>query len=227
MSAIAISTRGRKGPLSPRIVVPLVPPPPPPPAPAIAYDESNVTVTWPAVGALAPVQAPTDAAATDVLPSTPIEATRPAIAYNVYDTTNPAAGREADEDADRGAAIPGCADRVGRETLLHRAHGGERRRVDDRERRVAGAVRDAGRHVRARRAERRRRHSQRGRDQPDLGAEQREGSRRLHRDARRGARRDARADHAGADPGDVVQGRRAARRAVRLRRARRWTRPAT
>ena len=87
-AAIAISTRGRKGPLSPRAVVPLVPPPPPPPTPAIAYDESNVTVTWAAVGALAPVQAPTDGAA-DVLPSTPIEAARPAIAYNLYDTTNP------------------------------------------------------------------------------------------------------------------------------------------
>ena len=35
------------------------------------------------------VQAPADGAASDVLPSTPIEAARPAIAYNVYDTTNP------------------------------------------------------------------------------------------------------------------------------------------
>ena len=41
------------------------------------------------MGTLAPVQAPTDAAATDVLPSTPIEAPRPTVAYNVYDTTNP------------------------------------------------------------------------------------------------------------------------------------------
>ena len=85
----ATSTRGRKGPLSPRIVVPLVPPPPPPSTPAIAYDESNVTVTWPAVDTQPEIQAPADGSSDEVLPSTPIEAARPAIAYNVYDTTNP------------------------------------------------------------------------------------------------------------------------------------------
>jgi hypothetical protein len=88
--AYATSARGRKGPLSARIVVPLVPPPPPPSTPAIAYDESTVTVTWPAVGTQAEIQAPADGASSEVLPSTPIEAERPAIAYNVYDTTNPA-----------------------------------------------------------------------------------------------------------------------------------------
>jgi hypothetical protein len=45
--AYGTSTRGRKGPLSPRVVVPLVPPPPPPSHSAIAYDETSVTVTWP------------------------------------------------------------------------------------------------------------------------------------------------------------------------------------
>ena len=86
----ATSTRGRKGPLSPRVVVPLVPPPPPPSTPSIAYDESTVTVTWPAVGTPAAVHAPADGLANEVLPSTPIEAERPPITYNVYDTTNPA-----------------------------------------------------------------------------------------------------------------------------------------
>ena len=82
------STRGRKGPLSPRITVPLVPPPPPPPTPTIAYDESGITVTWTAAATRAAIQAPPDGAANEVLPSTPIEVAPPTIAYNVYDTTN-------------------------------------------------------------------------------------------------------------------------------------------
>ena len=86
--AYGTTTRGRKGPLSPRTEVPLVPPPPPPSTPAFAYDETKVTLTWPAVGAPRPVQAPPDAG---VLPSTPIGDTRPTIAYNVYDATNAAA----------------------------------------------------------------------------------------------------------------------------------------
>jgi len=83
-AAVGISTRGRKGPVSRRTVVPLVPPPPPPGAPAIAYDEKAITVTWPAIGAR-----PADTAADDVLPSRVIGVTRPALAYNVYDVTDP------------------------------------------------------------------------------------------------------------------------------------------
>jgi hypothetical protein len=85
--AYGTTTRGRKGPLSPRTEVPLVPPPPPPEGPAIAYDEKGVTVTWPDVGPPRAAQPPPDATA---LPSTPIGDTRPAIAYNVYDATNAA-----------------------------------------------------------------------------------------------------------------------------------------
>ena len=85
--AYGTTTRGRKGPLSPRTEVPLVPPPPPPSTPAIAYDETKVTLTWPEVGAPLEVPPPPDA---DVLASTPIGNTRPAVAYNVYDTTNAA-----------------------------------------------------------------------------------------------------------------------------------------
>jgi len=94
--AYGTSTRGRKGPLSPRVVVPLVPAPPPPSTPAIAYDETNVTVTWPEVGRRAAVETPASAAPAaagtpplELLPSTPIGAARAEIAYNVYDTTNP------------------------------------------------------------------------------------------------------------------------------------------
>ena len=48
---VGVNTRGRRGALSPRIAVPLVPPPPPTAAPRIEYDEKAITVTWPAVGA--------------------------------------------------------------------------------------------------------------------------------------------------------------------------------
>ena len=87
-AAFGISTRGRKGPLSPRIEVPLIPPPSPPSAPVIAYDERAVTVTWTATAPGASVQA---ADTGDVLPSRPIAVTMPAIAYTVYDVTIPEA----------------------------------------------------------------------------------------------------------------------------------------
>jgi predicted small lipoprotein YifL len=82
-AAFGTSTRGRKGPLSKRVMVPLVPPPAPPSGATIAYDEAAITLTWPAVGGAAP-------AADALLPSRPIGApARPAMTYNVYDTTNP------------------------------------------------------------------------------------------------------------------------------------------
>ncbi len=85
-AAFGTSTRGRKGPLSRRIDVPLMPPPSPPSAPMIAYDGRAVTVTWTPVEPGASVQA---AETGDVLPSTPIGVTIPTIAYNVYDVTIP------------------------------------------------------------------------------------------------------------------------------------------
>ena len=42
----ASSTQGKKGPLSKRVTVPLVPPPPPPTAVSFAYDEKAVTLKW-------------------------------------------------------------------------------------------------------------------------------------------------------------------------------------
>jgi len=45
-AAVGISTRGKKGPLSARVSVPLIPPPLPPSAPTMTYDEKSVTVTW-------------------------------------------------------------------------------------------------------------------------------------------------------------------------------------
>jgi hypothetical protein len=82
---VGVSTRGHNGPLSKRIAVPLVAPPPPPAISPIVYSETAVTLTWSAAPAAAP------AADADVLPSTPIGATRPVIGYTVYDVSNPAA----------------------------------------------------------------------------------------------------------------------------------------
>ena len=74
---------GKKGPLSKRVTVPLVPPPPPPTAVSFAYDEKAVTLKWAPVAARA-IAPP---AAAGVLPSTPLNASRPTIAYNVYDVS--------------------------------------------------------------------------------------------------------------------------------------------
>jgi hypothetical protein len=61
-AAFGVSTRGRKGPLSKRIVVPLVPPPPAPTVPAVVYDEKAVTVTWKPVVLNASAEVPPAAA---------------------------------------------------------------------------------------------------------------------------------------------------------------------
>jgi predicted small lipoprotein YifL len=84
--AFGTSARGRKGPLSKRVTVPLVPPPPPPSGTVInKYDESAVSLTWSPSAVSAP------ASDGDLLPSRTIGASRPTIAYNVYDATNAAA----------------------------------------------------------------------------------------------------------------------------------------
>jgi hypothetical protein len=82
-AAFGTSTRGRKGPLSKRVTVPLVPAPPPPSDAKLTYDEKAITLTWSPAGA-APVTI--DAG---VLPSRPLGAPPPIITYNVYDATNP------------------------------------------------------------------------------------------------------------------------------------------
>jgi hypothetical protein len=82
-AAVGLSARGRRGPLSARIAVPLVPPPPPPAAPDVSYDETAVTVRWSAV------VAPQTPGADDVLPSRSLDASPPAITYNVYDASDP------------------------------------------------------------------------------------------------------------------------------------------
>jgi hypothetical protein len=76
---VGINKSGRKGPLSKRVAVPLVPPPPAPTMLNVTYDESAVTLAWspPALGDGAP-------AAANEVPSRPIGLSAPK-RYNVYE----------------------------------------------------------------------------------------------------------------------------------------------
>jgi len=84
--SVGVNNRGRRGPVSRRVAVPLVPPPPRPTTPVVSYDETTITVTWTATGSLAQKPAGGPAAA-DVLPSKPIGPAVPPIAYNVYEVS--------------------------------------------------------------------------------------------------------------------------------------------
>jgi hypothetical protein len=87
-AGVGIATDGRKGVISKRVAVPLVPPPPAPAAPTFSYTEDAVTVEWQPVTIAGMIQAP---AGDDVLPSKPIGVDVPTIGYNVYDVSPPAA----------------------------------------------------------------------------------------------------------------------------------------
>jgi hypothetical protein len=80
-AGVGITTRGRRGPFSRRAGVPLIDPPPPVAAPDVTYDESTITVTWPAS---AP-SVPEDAANPSLLPSRLLGPPPPSFAYNVYE----------------------------------------------------------------------------------------------------------------------------------------------
>ena len=80
-ASVGISTRGRRGPFSRRVAIPLVPPPQPSPAPDVTYDETTITVTW-TPPPEAPVAQETSGA---VLPARLIGVSVPTTAYNVYD----------------------------------------------------------------------------------------------------------------------------------------------
>jgi hypothetical protein len=83
--AVGLTTRGRKGPVSKRVGVPLVPAPPAPPAPAITYNESAVTVSWSPVILSGMVQEPDVAG---LLVSKPVGIVLPTVAYHVYDMSS-------------------------------------------------------------------------------------------------------------------------------------------
>jgi hypothetical protein len=82
-AAAGVSTSGRRGPLSPRIGAPLVPPPPAVPDLDVAYDETVITLTWPSAAMLRPIQEP---ASEGVLPATLAGWLPPTAGFNVYET---------------------------------------------------------------------------------------------------------------------------------------------
>ena len=79
-AGVGVNTRGKRGPVSRRVDVPLVPAPPPPSTPALTYDETAITLTW----------TPADLSQ-GLLPSYPLGAEMPTLAYNVYEVPPAAA----------------------------------------------------------------------------------------------------------------------------------------
>ena len=81
--AIGVSTRGRRGAISGRAVVPLSPAPPAPGPPEVTYDEEAVTIEWTPVGheglSLAPA----------LLPARVIAPVTPETMYSVYELPLP------------------------------------------------------------------------------------------------------------------------------------------
>jgi hypothetical protein len=71
---VGVNTHGKRGPLSRRVNVPLVPAPPPPSSPEVTYDEKAITLTWSRAELAA-----------GLLPSYPLGGTAPAVGYQVYD----------------------------------------------------------------------------------------------------------------------------------------------
>ena len=96
--AVGVNQSGRRGPPSPRVSVPLVLAPEPASEPAVRWNETAVTVTWPAPG---PGAEP-PAGAGDLLPSTPIGLTIPRLKYNVYELT---LSKEGDPEGPAGATV--------------------------------------------------------------------------------------------------------------------------
>jgi len=85
---VPLNKRGRKGSLSPRMLIPLVPKPATPATPAIAYDEAGINISWPPPPAAAQIQPP---ATGDLLPGRYIGLETSSYAYHVYDVSPPAA----------------------------------------------------------------------------------------------------------------------------------------
>jgi len=88
--AVGVNTRGKKGPPSKRIIVPLVTPPLAPPAPTITYSETAVSLKWTPSPSWAPIQA-APAEGDGLLPARFFGIEPAAIAYHVYDVSPEAA----------------------------------------------------------------------------------------------------------------------------------------
>src|SRR5262249_25869622 len=83
-AAVGLNKRGRRGPLSNRVAVPLVPAPSMPSAPTITYDETTIHVAWTPAAATASAQGPKGE---NDLPSRMIGFTTPKVGYHVYDAS--------------------------------------------------------------------------------------------------------------------------------------------
>jgi predicted small lipoprotein YifL len=81
---VGVNTKGKQGRASRRAAVSLQPAPPPP---AITYDDKAITVVWAPAAAPAPPSAAQEPEM-PVLESRTIGQMRPALGYNVYDTTS-------------------------------------------------------------------------------------------------------------------------------------------
>jgi len=88
--AVGVNQRGRRGPLSKHVGVPLIVPPARGPQPSVSYDESAITVAWGSAPSSATPPPPADDAA--LLPSRELAITPIEIAYNVYDVPDSSTG---------------------------------------------------------------------------------------------------------------------------------------
>lgn len=89
--SVGVTKKGRRGPVSRRVVVPLVPPPAAPTKPDVTYTETEVAVTWRPPPSVPVVQEP---ATGNVLPSRLIGIAVPRMAYNVYEVIAPSVETE-------------------------------------------------------------------------------------------------------------------------------------
>ena len=233
--AVGVNTRGRKGPLSTRVPCRWCRRPPPPPTPAITYDETAITVTWTAAGVGA------DSAAGDRRPAagaahrharrraTPTTSTTCRRPRRRTPKTATPQLPEVRLTAKRSPSrVSRHADRLGRDALLRRARRRDHRRrstlESDAPPPACVTLVDTFPPARAEGAAGGR---QRGRDQPDLGAEHARTISPATSCCAAAPAGKLDADHAGADPRDDVQRRRASRACGTCTRCRRSTRPAT
>ncbi len=86
-AGVGVNTKGKQGRISRRAAVSLQPAPPPPSSPTITFDDKAITVVWAPAGAPLPAS-PGNEPEVPVLESRTIGPMRPALGYNVYDTTS-------------------------------------------------------------------------------------------------------------------------------------------
>jgi hypothetical protein len=79
-AAVGVSSKGKPGPFSKRVVAPLIEPPSAPRDLRMSYTETQVDLTWQPIAIAAP--------ADDVLPTRPLGMAVPSIGYNVYDVSS-------------------------------------------------------------------------------------------------------------------------------------------